>query len=285
MTKADVLQLAKKGDPKAIATLINRTLQPKGITARIARKESCLQILLEATQAPTQQAVVGFIVQGINNLKPQGVEVIKICGQQTGEVMPAWIQEISLKSALQSQPAAQQSNNQVTCPKCHSTQILASKQGFSGGNAVIGAVLLGPLGLAGGLIGANQIFLNCLKCGYQWQHGQPAPQIRLNRKPTQAEIKRMSILARLMTGIVAAVIGGGIIALLLGRSGLPFAIITFLGFAFGVDEFTAELKGECPYCGKELTASLNAASKTCEHCRNEVKIERQGEQRIFVPVD
>ncbi|WP_279239702.1 hypothetical protein [Scytonema sp. UIC 10036] len=35
MTQPDLLELAKQGDPKAIALLINRQLQPKSITAKL----------------------------------------------------------------------------------------------------------------------------------------------------------------------------------------------------------------------------------------------------------
>jgi hypothetical protein len=52
MTQAqpNLLELAKQGNAKAIAALINRQLQPKGITAAAIRthKDSCPQMLLKA---------------------------------------------------------------------------------------------------------------------------------------------------------------------------------------------------------------------------------------------
>jgi hypothetical protein len=47
-TQPNLLELAKQGNAKAIATLINRQLQPKGITAKAAFKDGCLQIMLES---------------------------------------------------------------------------------------------------------------------------------------------------------------------------------------------------------------------------------------------
>lgn len=48
------VELAKQGDVRAIALLINRSLQSKGIVARSVLKDGCLQIMLEATQTPDQ---------------------------------------------------------------------------------------------------------------------------------------------------------------------------------------------------------------------------------------
>ena len=52
------------------------------------------------------------------------------------------------------------------CPKCGSASLQAMKKGASAGNAVVGALLLGPLGLAAGAIGANEIKIVCLSCGH-----------------------------------------------------------------------------------------------------------------------
>ncbi|WP_242063438.1 hypothetical protein [Nostoc sp. FACHB-892] len=41
MTQPNLLELAKQGDAQAIASLMNRQLQPKGITAKVALKDAC----------------------------------------------------------------------------------------------------------------------------------------------------------------------------------------------------------------------------------------------------
>jgi len=55
--------------------------------------------------------------------------------------------------------------DEVRCPKCGSTQITASKKGFSGGNALLGGLLTGGIGLLAGTIGSNDIKITCLNCG------------------------------------------------------------------------------------------------------------------------
>ena len=59
----------------------------------------------------------------------------------------------------------------MACPKCGSQQVTANKKGYSVAKAAAGLVLIGPLGLVGGVIGAGKIILTCLKCGYQWKAG------------------------------------------------------------------------------------------------------------------
>ena len=57
----------------------------------------------------------------------------------------------------------------VQCPRCSSTQITGSKKGFGLGKAAGGAILLGPVGLLGGLIGSKKVMVGCLKCGHRWK--------------------------------------------------------------------------------------------------------------------
>lgn len=55
------------------------------------------------------------------------------------------------------------------CPKCHSSNIQFSKQGFSVGKAVIGGILTGGIGAIAGFHGRNRLKGKCLKCGYEWK--------------------------------------------------------------------------------------------------------------------
>lgn len=96
MTQTELLELAKQGRPKAIAALIARSLQPKGIAARASLKSGCLQVMLEAPQVPNQKVLAEFIYQGVLKLEPQSISKVKVYGLQTGQSAPAWCKEFKL---------------------------------------------------------------------------------------------------------------------------------------------------------------------------------------------
>lgn len=90
MSQPNLVELAKQGNVQAIASLMNRQLQIKGITAKVALKDACLQVMLESNQVPDQQALVGFVRKGITGLGTTSFERVKVYGRQIGEEFPAW---------------------------------------------------------------------------------------------------------------------------------------------------------------------------------------------------
>lgn len=63
-------------------------------------------------------------------------------------------------------------NDEIRCPKCNSNQISAQNKGYGLGKAAVGAVVLGPVGLLGGLVGSKKTVIVCLKCGHRWSPGK-----------------------------------------------------------------------------------------------------------------
>ncbi|WP_392535615.1 hypothetical protein [Nostoc sp. C117] len=96
MTQPNILQLAKQGDVQAIASLMNRHLQPKGITAKVAFQDTCLEVMLESVQVPNQQILVVFVRRGLTNLGAASIARVKVYGQQISKEFPAWSQEFDL---------------------------------------------------------------------------------------------------------------------------------------------------------------------------------------------
>ncbi|MEH2239910.1 hypothetical protein [Nostoc sp.] len=96
MTQPNILKLAKQGDTQAIASLMNRHLHPKGITAKVAFKDTCLEVMLESAQVPNQQILVAFVRKGLTALGAASVERVKVYGQQTDKKFSAWSQEFDL---------------------------------------------------------------------------------------------------------------------------------------------------------------------------------------------
>jgi hypothetical protein len=88
--KPTVQQAAKQGNPQAIAILLNRQLQPKGITAKLSAKDSCLQIMLEAANVPNQKGLVTAIQKWIDGLGIDSIQRVQIYAKQTGQEIPVW---------------------------------------------------------------------------------------------------------------------------------------------------------------------------------------------------
>lgn len=95
-TPAQLLAQAKQGDPKAIAALMNRSTQPKGITAKVSLKDRCLQVLLEGSSVPDRAKSVEFVRDGMQKLDIQGIDRLKVYGRQVGQETPVWQEEMSL---------------------------------------------------------------------------------------------------------------------------------------------------------------------------------------------
>jgi uncharacterized protein len=97
MAQRDILALAKQGNAKAIAALINRSLHSQGITAKTELREGCLHVLLESAQVPNQKALVAFIRKGIIGLGAESIKTVKVYGCQLGTDSPVWKQKIELR--------------------------------------------------------------------------------------------------------------------------------------------------------------------------------------------
>ncbi len=121
MTQPNILKLARQGDSQAIASLMNRHLHAKGITAKVAFKDACLEVMLESAQVPNQQILVPFIRKGLTALGAVSIESVKVYGQQTGKQFPAWSKEFDLGIAefeIEAVDNEHSSNNPQTLTIC-----------------------------------------------------------------------------------------------------------------------------------------------------------------------
>lgn len=96
MSESNLLTLAKQGNANAIAAMLNKSLQPKGIMAKAGVKDNCLQILLESEQIPNQKAMVSYIRKGLINIGVESIKTVKVYGRQKGVESPAWHQQFEL---------------------------------------------------------------------------------------------------------------------------------------------------------------------------------------------
>ena len=96
MIQSNLLKLAQLGDPETIARLLNRSLQPRGVSAKILIRENCLKILLSSVRPLEQQAFMQFLQKEISDWDISTITLVKVYSQQIGEDLPSWTQDFSL---------------------------------------------------------------------------------------------------------------------------------------------------------------------------------------------
>jgi protease PrsW len=101
MVQSDLVKLAEQGDLGAIAQVLNRHLQPRGITAKILLRDQCLKILLSSSRPLSQPAFVQFIQKQITSLRIPSIKLVRVYSQQLGEEAPTWSQEFILPVLVQ----------------------------------------------------------------------------------------------------------------------------------------------------------------------------------------
>lgn len=94
--QADLMRSARAGIPEAIEALLNRALCKEKVTAKVAIKEQCLQIMLEAMLVPDEAKLVSYITQGVQNLSCETIEKIRIYGKKEGSDFPDWFREVEI---------------------------------------------------------------------------------------------------------------------------------------------------------------------------------------------
>lgn len=96
MAKAtNILDLAKQGNPKAIEFILNKNLNPKGITSQVSRSNGLLSIYLTAPNELNKNLIVPFIVSGIKKLEILTIQRINISANQSANSLE-WNYEIDL---------------------------------------------------------------------------------------------------------------------------------------------------------------------------------------------
>lgn len=117
MSQASLNELAEQGDNKAmvassqgadmltqtaegIATLLNRSFEPKGVTAKAAIKNDGLHIILEATETPHQKESLSLIRELVSRLKLESLKTVSVYGRQIGDEIPDWHETFLLANAV-----------------------------------------------------------------------------------------------------------------------------------------------------------------------------------------
>lgn len=85
------------------------------------------------------------------------------------------LEEAKRQSAEQERMARlqqKQYDNMAKCPRCGSTALSGNKKGYGVGKGLVGAALVGPVGLLAGGMGANKVMITCMSCGHKFKAGR-----------------------------------------------------------------------------------------------------------------
>jgi protease PrsW len=109
--QANLIKLAQQGDSAAIARLLNHSLQPRGVTAKVLLRDQRLKILLSSERPLDQKAFVQLVQQQIERMSIESVTAVKVYSQQSADGVPAWTQDFvpatPLKAPLKPQAKTQ----------------------------------------------------------------------------------------------------------------------------------------------------------------------------------
>lgn len=89
-TEKKIIDLAKEGNAKAIASIIDRYLKPTGVSTMAGWKGECLHIILESEEVPNQQSYALFVEKKIIALKSNSLKNVKIHGRKSGKKSIVW---------------------------------------------------------------------------------------------------------------------------------------------------------------------------------------------------
>ncbi|MGB3535899.1 MAG: hypothetical protein WBA13_20585 [Microcoleaceae cyanobacterium] len=94
-----MMELAKQGNCQAITTLINQSLNPRGINTLTKVRNGCLHIFLESEAVTTKESTAQFVHKKLIFLKIKSIQSIKIYGRKTGNKAINWVQEFTYNYA------------------------------------------------------------------------------------------------------------------------------------------------------------------------------------------
>ena len=130
--------------------------------------------------------------------------------QQCQSCHSSWRENSPVPQTSITENIKKSNNNKIQCPKCKSINVIGGKKGFSGTQAVGGAILTGGIGILAGTIGSNKVELSCLSCGNKFKPGEDLKGLRKKRKQEAEAMKSPGfwIFLIIIFGIILFVFNG-----------------------------------------------------------------------------
>lgn len=95
-----LIELAKRGDATAIATLINAALTTEKIRAKVLVDQDYLLVLLRSLRPLNQHATIAFLRRGLFCLQPASIQRVRVYAWHLGQEFPTWIAEVPIVPAI-----------------------------------------------------------------------------------------------------------------------------------------------------------------------------------------
>lgn len=99
MVAANPMELAKQGDADAIAALMNKALQSRGIKVSGKAIRGCLTIIAESKEVPDQTFLTDYLSKGVKSINPLSLERMVVQGKEIGKPKIAWRENVNLKAS------------------------------------------------------------------------------------------------------------------------------------------------------------------------------------------
>lgn len=99
LSKKDIVDLAKQGDPEAIAHIMSYHFRSKKMIVNVTYATEYILILIEASFTPQQEDVVPPIMRALKRLHLKNLKGVRIFGRRVGAVAADWLKQIDLTSS------------------------------------------------------------------------------------------------------------------------------------------------------------------------------------------
>lgn len=117
MASHDILERARKGDPRVIAAMLNRVLNPLGVRSQAARRDRTLHIVCSGDLVPDAGRMTALVRKLVDELGMQSIEQIRLYGQKSGEDSVAWKHNLAV--TMEPEPTTSMTNYHPDAPEMH----------------------------------------------------------------------------------------------------------------------------------------------------------------------
>ncbi|NJN87119.1 MAG: hypothetical protein HC881_13525 [Leptolyngbyaceae cyanobacterium SL_7_1] len=100
MSNLTPYELARRGDPGAIASLLNAVLEPHQVSVSVDREGGRLSVGLYATEPLDQRYLVAIVREEVQALRLETIDSVSLFGYQAGSFVPSWSQPLDLSSTI-----------------------------------------------------------------------------------------------------------------------------------------------------------------------------------------